>query len=249
MSSAGLSSSCDRFEREALLWLQQGKTLDDHFESCPDCLRAAEEHRQLEKVLRLEGDDLRPPDHWQAGVWSAIERRGHRRRQTRRWVTWGLVPLALALILALAKDWILSAPDLPLPVGLEMTLIEGESTLRSLDAAAGDSLRLRALVPDAGDMELRVYRNDRNLVFGCGTDGSSTWVMTSIDGAVQGSCKLKKGVLESQIPMQSRGRYQALWIRGPSGLPKPGAEGLDPDAALLIDAGAEVELSDSITVR
>src|SRR5687768_6688898 len=38
---------CDRFEAEALLLLEQGQPLDEHFSSCSDCLEARAAYDRL----------------------------------------------------------------------------------------------------------------------------------------------------------------------------------------------------------
>lgn len=244
---------CERYEREALPAMQRGRPLDDHFTTCPDCLKAAAAHRDLEERLRREGRDLRPPDHWQAGVWNAIEARSKRPR-IRRGPAWLLLPVALTLALWLGKDQVFPPRDSKPLVGLEMTLIDGQSVRRSVDAQPGDVLRLRVPAEPSGVTELLLYRNGRGLVFRCVADrgivASSGEALDVADrSALAGSCLLTEGVLAFEVELSVRGRYQALWVRGARSLLKLGDVGLDPAAALFLDAGAEVDLSDSVTVR
>ncbi|MEM9293812.1 MAG: hypothetical protein AAGD01_19195 [Acidobacteriota bacterium] len=146
------------------------------------------------------------------------------------------------------------APPNPSPAALtlQLRLEEGPAVHRGGPqeelrwAQSGDRLHLEATpgagttetgVPDtsgaAPRLELRVYRNERELVLACG-------------GPPQ--CRLEEGRLRGTVELLLPGRYQALVLASPYPLPAAGA-GLDQDTATAISQGAEVELGPSITVQ
>ena len=68
-------SRCDRFEREALLRLEQGLPLDPHFDTCPDCRDARATYELLENAIVQAGSDLGPRLGWEDRVWREVQRR------------------------------------------------------------------------------------------------------------------------------------------------------------------------------
>ena len=65
-------TKCDRFENEALLLLEQGQPLDEHFSTCPDCLAARAAYDRLRNGLSHLGEEGEPAPGWQARVWDRI---------------------------------------------------------------------------------------------------------------------------------------------------------------------------------
>jgi hypothetical protein len=221
-------SHCDRFEAEAVLLMEQGLPLDDHFSVCPDCLAARDFYDRLRQRLAAVGAEDQPPVNWQAGVWEKIEQRRGRRRW---WAWWGLVPAALAA--SLAAVLLVRTPE-PKPVFLKAEIEAGPSVQRGEEAKPGDSLRLTASTGGASHAELRVYRNDADLVLSCSTESP---------------CSRKDENLQATLVFDGIGRYQPLLLFSKNPLPKASTQGLDADTEAALAAGAEIELGQEIVVR
>lgn len=221
-------SRCDRFETEAVLLLERGLPLDEHFSACPDCLAARDFYDRLRQRLAAAGAEDQPPAGWQAGVWERIEQRRGRRRW-RPW--WGLVPAALAA--SLAAVLLVRTPE-PTPAFLKAEVEAGPSLQRGEEAKPGDSLRLTASTGGARHAELRVYRNDAELILSCSTESP---------------CSRKGEDLQATVVLDGIGRYQPLLLFSKSPLPKASTQGLDADTEAALAAGAEIELGKEIVVR
>lgn len=220
---------CDRFETEAVLLLERGLPLDEHFSACPDCLAAQAFYDRLRQRLAAVGEGDQPPVGWQAGVWERIEQR----RGRRRWQPWwGLVPAA-ALAASLAAVLLVRTPE-PAPVFLKAEIEAGSSVQRGEEAKPGDSLRLTASTGGARHAELRVYRNDAELVLRCSTESP---------------CSRKGEDLQATFVLDGIGRYQPLLLFSKSPLPEASAQGLDADTGAALAAGAEIEMGEEIVVR
>lgn len=223
-------SACRRFEDEGLLRLEQGLPLDDHFSTCPDCLAERAAYERLREAITTAGDGIEPPTGWQAGVWSAIEKRQAARRRWRGW--WLLVPAAAAVLLAilLLRTPVRTVTQLALAVEVE----SGAGPVRrGGEAHPGDRLQLRATIGEASNAELRVYRNDRSLVLRCSTEPP---------------CRRGDDMLEADLVLPAIGSYQSLLVTSDRSLPKAGA-GLDADVDAALAAGAQTILGEEIEVR
>lgn len=224
-------TSCDRFETEGLLHLEQGLSLDDHFATCPDCLEARAAYERLTAALATAGQAHEPPPFWESRVWAAIEARRARRR--RSWWTWWLVPAGLtaALLVVLVPH---RPPGDPNLAALEVEVEAGQGTVRrGEEAHPGDRLVLRANAGAAENAELRVYRNDSSLVLQC---------------SIEPPCERAGAELRAALVLDTRGTYQTLLLLAEGPLPTPGA-GLDRDASAALAAGAEVVVGTEIQVR
>ena len=219
---------CDRFETEAVLLLERGLPLDEHFSACPDCLAARAFYDRLHKSLATVGEGDQPPVNWQAGVWERIEQRRGRRRW---WAWWGLVPAALAA--SLAAFLLVRTPE-PAPVFLKAEIEAGPTVQRGEEAQPGDALRLTASTGGAPHAELRVYRNDAELVLRCST---------------KSPCSRQGEELRASVVLDGIGRYQPLLLLSKSPLPEAPTHGLDADTEAALAAGAEIELGKEIVVR
>ncbi|HEX5716689.1 MAG TPA: hypothetical protein VF179_11070, partial [Thermoanaerobaculia bacterium] len=129
---------CDRFEAEALLLLEQGQPLDEHFSSCSDCLEARAAYDRLRGSLSSLGKEDQPPADWQARVWAQIERRKERRR---RWAPWWSVPVGITAMAALAVLFLIWIPG-QRPASLLIEIEAGTTVRRGTQAQPGDLLRL-----------------------------------------------------------------------------------------------------------
>ncbi len=218
--------SCQRFEREALERLERGLPLDAHFDTCDDCLEARAAHERLGEEIAALDAGLEPPPGWQARVRARVEERAARRR---RWFLW-LAPTGTAVaVAAVLLLWVAPPP----PIGLEVTVLPGDAVRRGPEAQPGDRLQLVASTGDAAFAELRVYRDDVELVLRCSEEPP---------------CVRRGGVLRAEIVLPAIGAYQPMLLLAAALLPAPSGD-LDADAGAALAAGAQVELGDEIRAR
>ncbi|HSF43423.1 MAG TPA: hypothetical protein VLT87_26730 [Thermoanaerobaculia bacterium] len=220
---------CDRFETEGVLRLEQGLPLDEHYDTCPDCAAAREAHEHLRAGIAGLGADDEPPPGWQARVWERIEERKERRKRHGGWFLW-MVPAAVAASLA---AFLLLRPTPPPPPSLLARIEAGDTVRRGEEAQPGDLLRLTATTGEAPYAELRVYRNDAEMVLRCSTAAPCT----------------RQGVhLTATLGLDGVGRYTPLLLYSEKPLPEGGGD-LDTDTREALNAGAEVELGADVDVR
>jgi len=222
-------TGCDRFETEALLLLEQGQPLDDHFSSCPDCLEARAAYDRLRGGLSSLGKEDEPAPDWQARVWEKIEKRKERRR---RWSPWWIAPVGITGLAALAALFLIWIPG-QTPAGLRIEIEAGTTVRRGAEAQPGDLLRLAATTGGARHSELRVYRNDTELILRCSTEPP---------------CSRRRGKLTASVVLDGVGRYQPLLIFSEKPLPDVASD-LDTDTDAALTAGADVELGPRVVVR
>lgn len=223
-----LTPHCDRFEAEGLLRLEQGEPLGEHFATCPDCREARAAYERLRQDIAGIGADDDPPAGWEARVWTRIEER----KRKPRWI-WFLTPVGAA---ALAATLFFAVPRTPSAPSLVQEVVAGGPVRRSAGARPGDRLDLRAETAGSVHAELRIYRNGRDLVLRCPSDGGDP------------SCRREEGEIRASLTFQVVGEYQAMLVLGQEPLPPPG-KGLDPDAGAAFDHGARVLVGDQISVR
>lgn len=229
---------CGRFEAEALLRIEQGLPLDEHFATCPDCLEARAAYDRLRGGLASLDADLEPPARWQAHTWQRIEQRRTRRR---RWVPWSIVGGLAAAVAAFA---LLLTPSANLAAASLRVEIETRGApRRGDDAHPGDLLRLQASTGGARHAEVRIYRDDRELVLRCSADQQCTGA-----GVFSGGGVIEGGAIRANLELDAVGRYQPLLLVGRRPFPAPGA-GLDGDIAAAVAAGAEVRMGRALDVR
>ncbi len=219
--------SCDRFEREGLERLERGLPLDPHFETCPDCRRQRAAYERLGAAIRETGADLEPPADWEAQVRATIDSRrvARRYRSRSRW----LAPAAAAAVLV----FLLLRPPEPVEMSLAVRVEAGATVRRGEEANLGDRLVLEANAGPDRHAELRVYRNDRQLVLHCSNEPP---------------CIRRGDTLQASLPLDAPGTYQSVLLSAEEPLPAP-AHGLDADTAAALDAGASFELGTEIEVR
>ncbi|HEY7215865.1 MAG TPA: hypothetical protein VIC28_14655 [Thermoanaerobaculia bacterium] len=219
---------CDRFETEALLALERGLPLDEHFSSCPDCLAARAAYERLGGEISSLGMEDEPPVGWQARVWERIAT-AQRRRRHRGWWAWWVVPAVAA---AAALLLFIRAPTRE-PAGLWVKVEAGKTVRRGVDAQPGDRLDLRASTGGVPHAELRVYRNDSELVLRCSS---------------QPPCARRGDELRATVVLDGIGRYQSLLFLSKSSLPTSASD-LETDTSAAFAAGADVELGPEVVVR
>ena len=216
---------CDRFENEAVLALEEGLPLDEHFSSCPDCLEAREVYERLREEISSLGEDDEPPAGWPARVWEKIE---HQRRRRTHW-PWWVAPMGVAALAALFLIWTPAQH----PPGLRIEINAGATVRRGAEAHPGDLLRLAGSTGGARHSELRVYRNDAELVLRCSTEAP---------------CSSRRGELKASVVLDGIGRYQPLLLYSEKPLSRS-ASGLETDTSAALAAGAEIELGPEVIVR
>jgi hypothetical protein len=225
-------SPCDRFEAEGLLLLEQGLPLDEHFVTCPDCLAARDAYEQLFADIATLGAEDEPPVGWQARVWERIDRRRERRRSWwQGWHGW-IVPVGVGLAASLAALFLIRPPG-PQPPSLRAEVQAGATVRRGGEAQPGSLLRLTATTGGSRHAELRVYRNDTELVLRCSTDRP---------------CSRQGDELRATVVLDAIGRYQPLLMRADKPLPSPVSD-LEKDTSAALAAGADVKLGSEIVVR
>jgi hypothetical protein len=217
---------CERFEAEALLLLERGVPLDEHFSSCPDCLAARAAYDRLREGISSLGLQEEPPAGWQARVWERIEQRRKRRHA---WWPWWIVP---ALAAATVVFFVVRMPGQG-PPGLWVEVEKSETVRRGVEAQPGDRLNLRASTGGARHTELRVYRNDAELVLRCSTERP---------------CTRRGRELRASMTLDGVGRYQPLLLYSKDPLPAIASD-LESDTSAALAAGADVELGAEVVVR
>ncbi len=225
-------NACRRFEEEALPVLERGDAPGAHFSSCEDCIRAREQYETLKRELSQVAVDAEPPANWQAGVWQQVD--GTHKTNRSRWFTYE-APLAVAAILAwfFVVSPLVGPPTMEFP-SLTAGVRSGSGLVRrGQDAQPGDVLVLDAEVGPFAHAELRVYLNERELVFSC---------------ADEPPCKRSGGKLVAEMVMGTVGVYQPALFLSDSAVAATG-EGLDPDAGAVLDTGGEVKLGTRVDVR
>jgi hypothetical protein len=217
---------CDRFETEAVLLLEQGLPLDEHFSSCPDCLAARAAYERLGHGISSLSGDEEPAAGWEARVWEKIEQR---RRSRHRWGPWWVVPVGVA---ALAAFLFVRLPGQG-PPSLRVEVERGTAVRRGVEAQPGDTLQLAASTGGAPHAELRVYRNDAELILRCSTEPP---------------CSRWGKELRASVVLDGIGRYQPLLLFSKNPLPSSASD-LETDTSAALAAGADVELASEVVVR
>ena len=217
--------SCDRFETEALLALEQGKEIDPHFSICPDCLEQRRAYEGLKRTIADVNADAVPRPAWEARVRRAMD--AERSMVLRR-----LVPLAAAAVLVVALIAVLKPPAQPPRSGLQAEIRSGGPGFRG-EARPGDILVLGGNLGSFAHAELRVYRNETELVLSC------------VDEL---PCIRSRREVQAEFELESPGTYQpALFL---SDRPiDPTGTGLDADAEAVLRAGGVVDLPPAVEVR
>ena len=228
--------SCDRFAAEALLLLERGLPLDEHFVTCPDCLAARAAYDRLRAEIAAAGEEDAPPAGWQARVWERIEQRRERREGWRRPRLWWLVPAGVGVAASMAL--FLLRPPGQAGLSLKVDVQPGATVRRGTEAHPGDLLRLTAAIGGgrpggARHAELRVYRNDSELILRCSTERP---------------CSRRGDELRASVVLDAAGRYQPLLLVSRQLLP-PATSDLEKDTSAALAVGAQVELGTEIVVR
>lgn len=244
---------CNRFEEEALLRLERGLPLSEHFSTCPDCLQSRREYDRLKQAISESGDRATPPQGWEDRVRAVIEESGPTPAPLSEepaahsfpsWALWLAAAAALLLILGPLTG--------PAAISLNQQIVPGRDVYRGKGsgvserlqdtALPNDRLRLEATAGGRDYAEIRIYRNDR-LVERC--------TLTSREAPLSrdGLCGGGGGRIEAAVNL-AIGSYQALLLVSDRPLPASvSGSSLDSDAAMAQQAGAIVKMGKEIEVR
>jgi hypothetical protein len=224
---------CNRFETEGLLRLEQDLPLDEHYTTCPDCAAALQAYERLRTGIAGLGADDEPPPGWQARVWKRIEERQERRKRHGWWLRLALPAAVGAVAASLLAIFLLRPVPPAAPPSLLAEIEAGATVRRGTEAQPGDLLRLTATTGEAPYAELRVYRNDAEMVLRCSTVAP---------------CARQGTSLTATLALDGVGRYTPLLLHSGKPLPAGGGD-LDTDTREALAAGADIELGSDVDVR
>jgi hypothetical protein len=226
--------TCDRLERDGDDLLGHLGEDMPHVDECPDCRARLDGYERLAGLLA--GESTRPlPEGWKERTRARIQQRASRRRRSFALVPAGAVAATMAtLLLWPDPDPKLAVSVVPGPVQYRDAEEEPSSASQPLKAHKGDILKASSPRADAAHVELRVYRESREVMVRCPGDGAPT-------------CKVGD-VIELSWPLPSVGSYQVLWLASPSPLPPPSG-GLDADMRAAREAGAVVDEGKPVDVN
>jgi hypothetical protein len=196
------------------------KALLDHSNRCSACSVAW--RMALEMMRQMPAPE---PKRTLADWFAAI-----------RW-QWQPVAFAAAALVLVAIAVTLSLRLRPSPslaaLHLQLAVLHGTAPLRGDSAHPGDRLALEAEVGTEPYAELRVFREDRQLILQCPPESSS--------------CRREGNRLRAEVVLPAVGRYQSFVVASKQPLPPP-AGTLVEDTTQLMRAGARLELGEPIRV-
>lgn len=213
-----------------------GEELPSHVRECPDCQARLDVYQRL--VGQLGRESERPlPDGWKRRTLARV-----RAKQVRRKIAIAGVAMAAA---AAAIILVLVTRDPPprreaaprLHAELMMRIEPGPITRRSSQQARsghpGDTLHVSFPATTARHVELRIYREGREMAVRCPGDAAPT-------------CR-RGDAIEIAWQLPSPGDYQVVILESPSPLPEPGGD-RDTDIRAARKAGARATESEPIHV-
>ncbi|MFK8016040.1 MAG: hypothetical protein AB8G17_11445 [Gammaproteobacteria bacterium] len=221
-------SRCTRFEDEGLLRIERGEALDSHFDECTDCRHAQQEYVRLKRAIGSLDEELEPSPEWQERVLDSVKLAGATRANTSRWWVGGVALAASAVVAAVLLN------TNPGRAGsLSHELFSGQVAYRGAAAKPGDQLRLQSTARGSRYTQLRLYRDDQELIFSC-NDGPP--------------CEQESDRIFASVALTAFGRYQAVLLMSDSAIP-PATGALDHDVLTAREAGSQVIVGESIDVR
>ena len=220
--------TCDRLEREHMHG-HLGEELPAHVSECPDCQARIGLYQRLVAQLGRESE-RRLPDRWKQRTLARV-----RARQTRKRVAIAGVAVAAAAVIIL----VLAHRDPgPRPRGELVVRIEpGPITRRAPDQVRkghpGDTLHASFPATTAEHVELRIYREGREMVARCPGDEAPI-------------CRSDEEI-EIAWKLSSPGMYQVVVLESPSPLPVAAGD-RDADIRAARRTGARATESEPIDV-
>lgn len=230
------TATCNRFEEEDLLLQEQGLPLDEHFATCASCSATQAEYAWLRAGLSALDRESTGRSDWQARIWAGVTRRQSRRRWQKLW--WAAAPLAVAAAALLVVGHLgVASSDAPAPRGAGGDVLpslaytihptsQNTGPMRGDHAKPGDTLAIEIDTGSAAYAELRVYRDDSDLIVRCDDEPP---------------CNRRGRVITASVVLDARGHYQIAFLHGERPLPAP-APALDRDLAEARAGGATVDL-------
>jgi hypothetical protein len=230
-----VTEPCQRFDEEALERIEAGLPLDEHFSSCPDCLKRQEGYRQIAEGLRtLHREE--PRVGWEDRVLSRISEKTRGRAARRR----STLATGSAILVAAAAGWIFFLRGERPPSHPTFAAVVRPSQIRQLRGGGvrpGDILELTANRAGVEFAEIRLYRNDSELVFRCPDPGRPP---------ERGqTCFVRSQLLVSTLPLPSVGVFQPMLVTSKRPLPESSGN-FQTDSARLVESGAAVLLGPSV---
>jgi hypothetical protein len=225
---------CDRFEREALLRLEQGLPLDDHFNTCPDCQNARTFYDRLQRDIASLGP-VKGALNWQRGVWNKVLPT-QRVASASRWRYTATAAIAAAIVAAIAVPQLLRESITPT---IRAEIIEAGGQIQRGEIAPGSPvvlgsrLQFSASTGGAPYAELRVYRNDDQLILQTSHTGRSA---------------AANEVIRATLLLDAVGRYQPVLFVSNDIIPPPSGK-RDDDYAAGVNTGGRPVLGAEIVVR
>jgi hypothetical protein len=135
-------------------------------------------------------------------------------------------------VAALAALLFVRTPEHSSP-SLIVAVQAGPTVHRGVDAKPGDRLQLTATTGGAQCAELRVYRNDSELILSC---------------SAEPPCSRRGDELRASAVLDGVGRYQPLLCLSENPLPSSASD-LETDTSAALAAGADVQLGSEVVVR
>jgi len=237
--------TCHRYEREA-----PGDAIPDglarHIATCTDCQAERARFEKLGGLIRAARARIEVPAELRERLLARVGEKPASRpaaspRPARPWrqgAAWGWAA-ALTAAAAVAL-WLKVRPSGPTSPGLGLAEIGLTSKVSPRAAMRGDGVNrgdlwlLHGQSTNGLARQLRVYRDDLNLVARCPGDPAPACTESS------------SGIDLSMV--LTPGRYQAIWLVSASA-PIPPARSLDGDAGAAGSAGLSYQLSDELRVR
>jgi hypothetical protein len=233
-----MSEPCTRWETEGRLAQERGAADDPHFATCADCRAARATEAALIARMVDAGAGWQPPGDWEARVFARIAREAPARRFSWWYALFpALAAAGLALFLLGPRGPGSSSTSGETGDGLVLavSVVDGGQIVRSETPKPGDALRVTVTrrADSAEALAMRIYRDDRTLVFACGSP--------------EPPCPQAGDGVTAEVVMTAPGTYRSLVLVGPAPLPAP-AGTLDADVAAGRAAGAKVTRGDAVRV-
>jgi hypothetical protein len=227
--------TCDRLEREDLLG-RLGEELPPHIHECPDCRASVGAYTRLAALLGRDSE-RRLPDRWKERTLARLQGRRTRRRVA--------VALGVTIAAAFAVIVVLAIRDsTPVPPAAELLAWvetgpgwrgeEQSGAKQNRKGRPGDTLHVSSPPSTAENVELRVYRETRELLVRC-------------PGAAAAVCRRVGDQLEVTWRLPSVGTYQVVWLVSSSPLPAPAGD-VNTDIRAARRSGARATESEPVDV-
>ena len=231
MNAGSASPSCSWLDREGLLRREQGLSLDGHLAGCGTCQRRLDGYQRLGAALAVSPA---PPPGWQDQVWRRIERGEQATSKHSRcgWLVWSfpvLTAAAVAVLLLLARTG--GQDQSPVVLAVAVQDARGATRVRG-EIRPGGAIRIDARGLRAPFSELRVYRDDLELVASCTT---------------LPPCQRQGDRLSARVPIITVGAYRAVLFTSDRPLPVSSGN-YDADDAAARAGGATPHPADVVEV-